>query len=300
MVSIQQQETDSVSLQPATGNAATVEVPGLPNQAEVRGVGWDTHGDLLVTTKDSILRMSPDGSRQTTLLSDPSEGTVVVGLRSRRAHPLQYVSYYREGRTSFNVWRVDADGSRPKQLTSGKDEELPLCSPDGASFYYADSATYRIMKMSVSGGSPELIKASALPNGWMQGAVNFSPDGRWMPEITVISDPATQSTTQKVALVDVNTSSEAPAKYIDPRADIAAPIAITPDGKAVAYNIVENGVGNVWTQPFNGSPGQRLTNFTSDRIRAFQFSPDGKSLAITRYHLVSDVVLLRDTHTASQ
>jgi Tol biopolymer transport system component len=272
MVSIQQQETDSVSLQPATGNAATVEVPGLPNQAEVRGVGWDTHGDLLVTTKDSILRMSPDGSRQTTLLSDPSE-RILSSSVCARGGPILFSTYLREGRTSFNVWRVDADGSRPKQLTSGKDEELPLCSPDGASFYYADSATYRIMKMSVSGGSPELIKASALPNGWMQGAVNFSPDGRWMPEITVISDPATQSTTQKVALVDVNTSSEAPAKYIDPRADIAAPIAITPDGKAVAYNIVENGVGNVWAQPFNGSPGQRLTNFTSDRDARFNSHP---------------------------
>jgi Tol biopolymer transport system component len=121
-----------------------------------------------------------------------------------------------------------------------------------------------------------------------------------MPEIESRADAATQSITQKVALIDVTTNSEAPAKYIDPRADIAAPVAITPDEKAVAYNIVENGVGNVWAQPIDGSPGHRLTSFTSDRIRSFQFSPDGKSLAITRYHVVSDVVLLRDTHTVSQ
>ena len=47
-------------------------LPDLPNQAEVQGVDWDSQGDLLVTTTTSILRMSPDGSRQTTLLSDPS------------------------------------------------------------------------------------------------------------------------------------------------------------------------------------------------------------------------------------
>ena len=87
---------------------------------------------------------------------------------------------------------------------------------------------------------------------------------------------------------------------IVPRADISAPIAITPDGKAVAYTIVENGVGNVWAQPLDGSPGHRLTNFTSDQIRTFQFSPDGKSLAVVRFHVVSDVLLLRDTHTAAQ
>jgi Tol biopolymer transport system component len=134
----------------------------------------------------------------------------------------------------------------------------------------------------------------------MQGGVNFSPDGRWMPEIATTTDPATQLSTNKVALLDVNVNSEASAKYIDSRPDIADSIAITPDGKAVAYTIVENGVGNVWAQPLDGSPGHRLTNFTSDRIRTFQFSPDGKTLAVARMHVVSDVVLLRDTHTASQ
>jgi hypothetical protein len=195
---------------------------------------------------------------------------------------------------------VDANGSRPKQLTSGKDEEWPLCSPDGASFYYEDNATSWIMKMPIDGGSPELIKAGVVPTGFMEGAANLSLDGRWMPEIESILDPATQTSTHKVALVDVATNSEASVKYIEPRADIALPIAITPDGKAVAYTIVENGVGNVWVQPLDGSPGHRLTNFTSDQIRTFQFSPDGKSLAVARFHVVSDVVLLRDTRTPSQ
>jgi hypothetical protein len=55
------------------------------------------------------------------------------------------------------------------------------------------------------------------------------------------------------------------------------PFAVAPDGKAVAYNIVENGAGNVWLQPLDGSPGRRLTNFTSDRSFTFQLSPDGKN-----------------------
>jgi eukaryotic-like serine/threonine-protein kinase len=78
------------------------------------------------------------------------------------------------------------------------------------------------------------------------------------------------------------------------------PIAVTPDGNAVAYNIVENGVANVWEQPLDGSPGHRLTNFTSDQILTFQFLPDGKTLGVVRVNVVSDVVLLRDTRTASQ
>jgi Tol biopolymer transport system component len=37
IVSIQRQESDSVSVQPAASNGASATVPGLPNQAEVRG-----------------------------------------------------------------------------------------------------------------------------------------------------------------------------------------------------------------------------------------------------------------------
>jgi Tol biopolymer transport system component len=78
------------------------------------------------------------------------------------------------------------------------------------------------------------------------------------------------------------------------------PVTFTLDGKAVAYNTVENGVGNIWAQPLDGSPGNWLTSFTSDRIRSFQFSPDGKSLAAARIHVISDVVLLRDTPPSSK
>jgi serine/threonine protein kinase/Tol biopolymer transport system component len=299
MVSIQQQETDSVSLQPVTSKRTPAAVPGLPNQAVVQNVDWNVHGDLIVTTTTSILRMSPDGSRQATILSDPIE-TIQGSSVCDRGGPILFSTQLREGKLTTNVWRIDADGSHPKQLTNGKDDESPLCSPDGASFYYADGVTFQIMKMPVDGASPELVKASAIPDGYMTGGVNLSPDGRWMPQIETRADAVTQIATRKVALVDVTMNSETPAKIIDPRGDIAAPIAITPDGKAVAYNVVENGVGSVWAQQLDGSPGHRLTNFTSDQIRTFQFSPDGKMLAVVRMHVVSDVVLLRDTRTASQ
>jgi hypothetical protein len=101
------------------------------------------------------------------------------------------------------------------------------------------------MKMPIDGGPAELIKATAVPNGYFLGALNFSPDGRWMPELAAISNAATQTSTHKIALVDLNSDSEAPTKYLEPRADMAVPIAFTPDGKAVAYNTIENGVGNL-------------------------------------------------------
>ena len=296
MVSIQAQRSDSVFLQTLNSKTAPAAVRGLPNQTEIRSVGWDGQGNLLVTTATSILRMSPDGSRQTTILNDPAE-SISLSSVCGGGGPILFSTTGREGRTTTNIWRVDVDGSRPKQLTSGKQDFWPLCSPDGGWFYFEDYAVFRLMKMAIDGGAPELIKASAMPDGYMVGGVNFSPDGRYMPELTYITDATKQLSTTKISLLDVTTNAETAAKTLVLRADFSPPLAVTPDGKAVAYNIVENGVGNVWLQPLDGSPGRRLTNFNSDRSFTFQFSPDGKSLGLVRTHVVSDVVLLLDTHT---
>jgi len=299
MVSIQQQQSDSVHVQTLGANGSPIQVPGVPNQATVRGVGWDSGGNLIVTTSTSMLRLSSDGSQQTTLLSDPS-ATMGWSSACRNGGPILMQSYLREGKTTINIWSVDADGSHHKQLTNGKDEEYPLCSPDGKWAYYFDEATSRIMRVPIDGGTSELVEGGAVTNGFMAGGVNFSPDGKWMPEVESSVDSATQSVTTKVALIDVNANSLASTKFLTPRPEMRIPIAFTPDGKAVAYTIVENGVGNVWAQPLDGSPGHRLTNFASDQIRTFQFSPDGKSLAVAQQHIVSDVVLLRDTTASSR
>jgi hypothetical protein len=55
---------------------------------------------------------------------------------------------------------------------------------------------------------------------------------------------------------------------------------LSPDGKALAYAVVENGVGNIRAQPLDRSNGHMLTNFTSDQISAIQFSPDGKAITV--------------------
>jgi eukaryotic-like serine/threonine-protein kinase len=299
MVSIEQQRSDSVHVQPVASNKPPIQVSGLPNQAFVSGVAWDSRGNLIVTTATSILRMSPDGSQQTTLLSDPS-ATVTTSSACSNGGPILIAWYLREGKTNAHIWRVDADGSHPKQLTNGKDEQVPLCSPDGKWAYYLDNSNERIMRVPIDGGTPELVEGSAVSNGFVLVGRNFSPDGKWLPGVASSANPETQAITTKVALIDVNANSLGSTKFLTPRPEIGFPIAFTPDGKAVAYNIVENGVGNIWAQPLDGSPGHRLTNFTSDRILTFQFSPDGKSLAVAQRHTVSDVVLLRDTSTSSR
>ena len=75
----------------------------------------------------------------------------------------------------------------------------------------------------------------------------------------------------------------------------SAGLNFTPDGKAVAYSIRENGIDNLWLQPLDGSAGRQITAFDSEQIFNFRWSPDGRSLCILRGHTDSDVVLIRDS-----
>jgi Tol biopolymer transport system component len=69
----------------------------------------------------------------------------------------------------------------------------------------------------------------------------------------------------------------------------------THDGNSIAYIRQENGVGNLWVNRLDGSAAYPITDFKSEQIWAFSFSPDGKRLAILRGHNASDVVLLQET-----
>ncbi|MFS8086178.1 MAG: hypothetical protein ACMG6H_11165 [Acidobacteriota bacterium] len=62
-------------------------------------------------------------------------------------------------------------------------------------------------------------------------------------------------------------------------------IALQPDAEWVT---------NIWSQPIDGGPPKQLTDFKSDLIFRFDWSRDGKWLAVARGNISSDVVLIND------
>jgi hypothetical protein len=49
---------------------------------------------------------------------------------------------------------------------------------------------------------------------------------------------------------------------------------------------------NIWAQPLDGGQPRQLTNFASERIVRFEWSPDGKSLLYAHGTMNNDVVLI--------
>jgi Tol biopolymer transport system component len=87
---------------------------------------------------------------------------------------------------------------------------------------------------------------------------------------------------------------------LDPDSRAADAPQFTPDGNAVVYPIGKNGTDNLWLQPLDGSRGRQITNFKSDTISAFRFSPDGETIGVLLSHTESDAVLPRDAVPASR
>lgn len=299
IAAIQRQESNSIVLLSATGGGTPATVPGIPNAEHISTLMWDKDGNLLVATRNAVMRTSLDGSRQTTLFSEPN-AFITLANACPNGGPILVRWYFRDGRNAANVWRVDADGSHAKQLTHGTDDGIPVCSPDGKWFYYVDSdKKYDIYRMPIDGGTPELIKSSVMEYGFVAGlGRNLSLDGHWLPAIVTTVDPATQVDIHALALLDVATNTADSKRIFPSQPTITFPVEYTPDGKNVAYRVVDNGTDNIWMQPVDGSPGRPVTHFTDDHIRSYSWSPDGKTLAVVRFHTVSDVLLLREGKAA--
>jgi Tol biopolymer transport system component len=66
----------------------------------------------------------------------------------------------------------------------------------------------------------------------------------------------------------------------------------TPDGQSITYIDNHDGSSNIWSVPTEGGTPRKLTNFTSQDIFDFAWSPDGKQLVLSRGTQYSDAVLI--------
>ncbi len=267
--------------------------PGSAGQAHIVGTAtpntnfsWTADGQLIDDQGDVLTRIDPSTGNKT--VTTPQEGTgKAAGDFSACANGRYTVFELLSLATvaDVNIWRADASGSNLKQLTTGKRETLPLCSPDGQWVYYIDQKDEpTLARVAIDGGTPQAVSTLAISDSQF----DVSPDGKWATFATL-----EHALGHKDTLVLVNTDSGQTRKLDFEKLRLGL-IRFSPDGKGLVYPTRENGVDNLWLQPLDGSKGKQITDFTSERIYDFHWSFDGKQLALVRGHTDSDVVLIRD------
>jgi eukaryotic-like serine/threonine-protein kinase len=261
-------------------------------------VQWTPDGKLVLSDGQKIIRMDADGQNATTLVGDPEAG--ILGFTPCGDQYLLITWAFHQG-NSVVIWRTNADGSDPKQLTSQFFETDPVCSADRKSVYFLDRPPEKVMRVPIDGGKSEIVPGTAVPNMFAYGSLNFaSSDGRSLLLVADVNNPVTFDAFAELETVDLQSggSNSPKVQALDTRfgggRSLNPRVQLLPGGNAMAYVINENGVDNLWAQPLDGSPGHLLTHFTSELITDFHWSPDGKNLAVVREHDVADVVLLRE------
>ena len=247
-------------------------------------VRWSADGNLLLNNFGRLLKVALDGKSQTDLLSDPNGRMYTPSPCGPNYIVLAWQPHGRSNPRT--IWRINADGSGPVQLTDGKQDWWPVCSRDQKWVYYADYSDSKIHRVPLDGpGKSQAVLD--LPHGYsIAAALSFSADGKTLA--VALLDRQLRAT--KIALFDLSSSS--PPRLLD--ASRPSSLRFTPDGRSVLYATRQNGVDNVWMQPVDGSAGRQVTDFKAGQIWSVDLSPDGKNLAVLHGQYVADVVLLQE------
>ena len=278
IVAIQSKLRFSLSVAPANDPDKLQTIP-LRTRIPPWRWSWMPDGRLILPQAGNLTALAADGKEQT-LYSDAKHIPDMVAVCGK------YVVFRQIGRdsaASANLWRMDLNGTNEKQLTTGLNDQEPICSHDGKWVYFVDNTDKRFVKrVPIEGGPTETVVKYSV------GAYALSPDDKEIASYEVreldhkLMLRLDNVETQKMHYAD-----------IDPRA-LPDNMAFAPDGKGLVYVVREKGVDNLWLQPLDGQPRRQLTHFKSDKTFRFMFSPDGSKIAMECGEVESDAVLLHD------
>jgi len=306
LATVQKETSSQIVLMPPGGVGPVTPVPGIAARESLPSFSWTGDGQLLISHGDRLVRQHTDGTHAVTLLSDPAAWiSAPVSCDNDRWIALNWM-VHGEG-IANRIWRANPDGSDAVPLTPGEFGAFWGCSPDGKWLYYSEQSTNGVLRISSGGGKPEPVPGANPPNSLMVQAAP-SPDGKTLAIFTTVLNPESKAYSSRIVLASLDSGVR--NLDLDPilkevfrsqGPPDSAGFRFSPDGKSIAFVIEEAGVDNIWMQPVDGSKGRKLTDFhDSESIQDFRWSSDGKTLALLRFHSVSDVILLRDTGNSSR
>jgi serine/threonine protein kinase len=259
------------------------DVRQVPSGDPVPTIAWASDGHLLAEEYPSVRVMTANGEIKGEIANEKdsaamqpngcSDGHVVFARGTMKT-------------LGISIWRSEADGTGLRRITGGNRDMFPMCSPDGKTIFYIDMLAEAYMKVPIDGGKAERVSTMYASNA--EGD-DIARDGK----MAVLGTYDFKAQKPSISLVSLESGKELRSFEYDPRH--RGILRFSPDGKGIVYPIREKGVDNLWVQPLDGGPGRQLTNFTALKIYSYQWSPDGKSLALVRGDSPSDLVLIQDS-----
>lgn len=242
-----------------------------------------------------VYRSNAGGSAEIWIMNDDGSNPkqLTAGARVSRGLTVSpdghYIFFASDRAGRFNIWRVDLDGSNLKQLTGGDSDLYPHCTSDSQwVVYQRGEMEQRLWKVPIDGGETVQLTETRARRP------SVSADGQLIAYHYL--DPDVERSRWRIGVV--SSDGGQPLQRFDFPPTVAPGgrfVHWSPDRQSIAYPNSPGGVSDIWLQPLDGSNPRRLTDFKAEQIIAFDWSRDGRSLAVVRNVETSDVVLIGNT-----
>ncbi len=282
LVTMQGEQLSSIWVAPDNATSRAVKITSGKTEGD-DGVSWTPDGKIVYTSSSSgdqdIWIVNEDGSGQKQLTRNARRSSGSIASPDGR-----YIVFASTRTGDRNIWRIDVDGGNPKQLTEGHDDQWPCFTPDGRWILYVKTdASPTLWKVPVDGGTPVQV------TNYYTLKPAVSPDGRWIAAVFI--DDKSSAKRYYASII--------PFEGGEPNPSLSFPTGRgrfmwTADSRSVIYVDTQGGVSNLWSQPVDGGPPRQLTDFNTDQIFWFDYSPILHKFALARGTQTSDVVLISD------
>ena len=174
------------------------------------------------------------------------------------------------------------DGSDPVQLTFDDANFYPSVSPDNEWVAYDNLVKSRltVWKVPLAGGKP--IKV-----GERYRMPVFSPDSQFLA-----CRYNFQSGSRDIAIFSAQGGR--PVRHFVVPIQEYQRVYFLGNNHELSYVKNIDGYSNVWSYDLNTGASKQLTNFNSDQIYAYAWSPDLKQIAAQRGTRISDVTMINE------
>ncbi len=280
------------SFSPATKAVAELTHEGRTIYG-VAGIAQASNGTIFFTSRAGkeyqILKTDRGGKNTAEFIKEAGSSVVPVVSPDGK-----YVVFVRQREKSSRIWRVNADGTEPTQLTEQNAAFFdfnPQVTPDGKLIIFqrqlADQDRSVFMKMSIEGGPAEVLYDT---EGWSVFNPRISPDGKRIAFATY--DMQTYRKHLQIATLEGYSIGKIER---DMDYNLVNQFAWSPDSKYLTVLTARDGTPNIYRQPLDGSAATPITNFKAGRIYGFAWSADGTHLLLSRGNTINDLLLIRDT-----
>ena len=243
------------------------------------GLSWTKQNKIVFSSmaqdRLNLSRIDPDGTNQVQLTFAGDNYTPAASADGR------FIVFSSNRSGAFNIWRINADdGSDATQLTFSDGNFYPSCSTDDQWIAYDNiaNAGVSVWKIPMNGGEPTKV-------GEKYRMPAFSPDNQFIACRSNIESDA-----RDVAIFSAQGGP--PLRHVSIPIQEWQRIQWLSNKHELSFIKTDNGYSNIWSYDLDTGASKQLTNFNSDRIYAYAWSPDFKQIACQRGTNISDVMMI--------